>query len=179
MPPHHTQRSSWARTCPPAHSNPLQSQGQRAGLKAALPSCSGPRGQMGWEAGSPWRESPQVRHQSALQTNLGPSIEPALGPGPPRECGYQKPSASAHKAEQEPLDRVSVPSKRTVARMVHDVATVWGSISPPLHLPGYPVRGQAFSLHFPDAGFRSARAPGVFSLRTPIQHPAARPAQAG
>ena len=38
----------------------------------------------GREAGSPWRESPQVRHQSALQTNLGPSIEPALDPGPPR-----------------------------------------------------------------------------------------------
>lgn len=147
--------------------------------ESSPPSCSGPWGQMGREAGSPWRESPQVRHQSALQTNLDPSIEPALDLGPPRECGYQKPSASVHKAEHEPLDRVPVPSKRTVARMVHDVATVWGSISPPLHLPGYPVGRQAFSLHLPDAGFRSTRAPEVFSLRTPIQHPAARPARAG
>lgn len=55
--------------------------------------------------------------------------------------------------------------------MVHDVATVWGSISSPLHLPGYLVGGQAFSLHLPDAGFRSARAPGVFLHPSSIQQP--------
>lgn len=52
-----------------------------AELEAALPSCSGPLGQMGWEGREPL-ESPQVRCQSALQTNLGLYIEPILGPGP-------------------------------------------------------------------------------------------------
>lgn len=90
-------------TCPPLHSNPLQPQGETTELEAALPSCSGPLGQMGWEGREPL-ESPQVRRQSALQTNLGLYTEPVLDPGPWVADGsnYQKASVPPTRVKANP-----------------------------------------------------------------------------
>lgn len=68
-------------TCSPFHTNPLQPQGETAGWKQPFRPALGLRGRWGGSAGSPWRGSPQVRRQSALQISLGPYVEPVLDPG--------------------------------------------------------------------------------------------------
>lgn len=81
-PPRHLPRCG---PCSPSHSNPLQPQGETAGLKTALPSCSGPQGQTGGRQGGLGERAPQVRHQSASQTNRGPYIEPV----PVQDLGWR------------------------------------------------------------------------------------------
>lgn len=166
MPPHQHPEVSPG-TAPALHcnSNPLQPQGEMAELEAALPSCSGPLGQMGWEGREPL-ESPQVRCQSALQTNLGLYIEPVLDPGPwlADVSNYQKASASTYMGEGKPL----VPQRERQSRTVHDYLgkQFFSSWSP-----------RACSRRWaslPEDGFRRARALGGTVLPSLPPNPAAR-----
>lgn len=78
----------------------------------------GTRGQVAGRAGSPRRESPQIRHQSALPTDLGPYRQPVLDlvPWEGDVSGYQKVGSSTHEGECKPLDHLPIPSKGKVAQ---------------------------------------------------------------
>lgn len=104
--------------CSPSHSNPLRSQGEAAGLEAALPSCSGPPGHVAWGAGRPWRESPPNKTSKCFTNKSRPIHRtcPSAGPWVEDMSGHQKASASTHKGEPKPRDHLPVPSKRTAAQ---------------------------------------------------------------
>lgn len=143
---------------PALHPNPLQPH----------------REQQGWEGREPLEREPQVRRQSALQTNQGPYTEPVLDPGPwvGGASHYQKAGASTHKGECNPLKEDSGPRRIMVLWFSREVCFLpfisqglwqegafssggwfqksqgsWGTVppSPPIQQPGAEVSGPFLS----------------------------------
>lgn len=145
------------------HALPEVSLGVTPALHSVQTPCSLTENSRAGRAGSPWRESPQVRRQSALQTNLGPYIEPVLDPGPwvGGASHYQKAGASTHKGECKPLDHLPVPSKRTAAQ---DGSWFCGSLGKCV-FSSSSLRACSRRWSSPlEAGFRRARALGALPL---------------
>lgn len=117
-------------------------------------------------------ESPQVRRQSALRTDVGPYIRPALDLGPwvGDVSGYQKVGASTHEGECKPLDLLPVPSKRTAAQ---DGSRFCDCLGKCVSSSSRRTRSRRWSSL--EAGFRRARGLGALSLPPSLPpNPAAR-----
>nr|KAF6300577.1 hypothetical protein mMyoMyo1_009051 [Myotis myotis] len=121
----------------------------------------------GWEGREPSER--KIRHQSALQTNLGPYIKPVLDLGPwmGDVSGYQKVGSSTHAGECKPLDHLPVPSKREVAQ---DGSSFCNCLGKCVFSSSLRTCSRRWSSSL-QAGFRRARALRALSL---LPNPAAR-----
>lgn len=77
-------------------------------MGVALPSCSGPQGQMGWEGPEPLDRKPPGKTSKCFTGKSGPYITAVFDPGPWFGVGgggclaTKKASASTHRVNTDP-----------------------------------------------------------------------------
>lgn len=147
---------------------------KQQGRKPPFHPALGVRGRWGTRQGAPGESAPPLRRQSALQTNPGPSAEPALVQDPGTRLATKRPVLQPTRVNANPQATYLSLQREQRPRTVHDFVSVQGSLVATLRLPEC-VQDQASSLPVLLQGLPSEERGALGAPPPPIPPPIQQP----